>query len=157
MYKVRRLILHNVKTSDDWVEHTIRKSSASFLLTDEEFEFLYNLPKEYKYVEFDNEFYKFLKSSLKEQVYYDNNLYYLLFNEKQNNVLNNVKINKEVVKNHFYTVIEYPVNLVRLDDLVGVSRYILDNAKTNYTAFTNELYATYISVNTIESMVTRAI
>ncbi len=57
MYELRRLILHNVKTSDDWVEHTIRKSSASFLLTDQEFDFLYNLPKEYKYIEFDNEFY----------------------------------------------------------------------------------------------------
>ena len=46
MYELRRLILHNVKTSDDWVEHTIQ-----------EFDFLYNLPKEYKYIEFDNEFY----------------------------------------------------------------------------------------------------
>lgn len=57
MYELCRLIIHNVKKTDDWVEHTIRKSSTSFLLTNQEFDFLFNLPKEYKYVEFDNEFY----------------------------------------------------------------------------------------------------
>lgn len=57
MFTVRRLIVHNVRVSDEWEEHTIKKSSAVFLLTDEEFMFLRNLPREYKYHEFDNEFY----------------------------------------------------------------------------------------------------
>lgn len=57
MFTVRRLILHNVRISDEWEEHTIKKSLAVFLLTDEEFMFLQGLPREYEYHEFDNEFY----------------------------------------------------------------------------------------------------
>lgn len=57
MFTLRRLISHGVKVSDNWEEHQIRKSSAVFLLTDEEFMFLRELPREYNYHEFDNEFY----------------------------------------------------------------------------------------------------
>lgn len=57
MYELTRLISHAVRISDTWEEHTIKKSTESFLLTDEEFKFLYDLPREYNYHEFDNEFY----------------------------------------------------------------------------------------------------
>lgn len=57
MFSVRRLITHDVRISDEWEEHRIKKSSAVFLLTDEEFMYLKELPREYKYHEFDNEFY----------------------------------------------------------------------------------------------------
>lgn len=57
MFKLTRLIAHNVQFSDSWEKHQIIKSKASFLLTDKEFAFLQQLPKEYKYHEFDNEFY----------------------------------------------------------------------------------------------------
>lgn len=50
-------MVHNVKIADDWEEHIIKKSSAVFLLTDEEFVFLKELPQEYIYHEYDNEFY----------------------------------------------------------------------------------------------------
>lgn len=55
--EVRRLVAHNVQFSDQWEKHQITKSSATFILSDEEFDFLINLPREYQYHEFDNEFY----------------------------------------------------------------------------------------------------
>lgn len=48
---------HNVQFSDYWEKHQIVKSNMVFLLTDEEFMFLRELPREYQYEEFDNEFY----------------------------------------------------------------------------------------------------
>ena len=57
MYQLRRLIHHSVKESSSWEEHKIIKSSAVFFLSDEEFKFLQELPREYQYHEFDNEFY----------------------------------------------------------------------------------------------------
>ena len=57
MFELRRIMQHNVKQADQWEEHQIVKSSAIFYLTDEEFDFLQNLPREYNYHEFDNEFY----------------------------------------------------------------------------------------------------
>lgn len=57
MFKLTRLIAHNVQFLEYGEKHQITKSKASFLLTDEEFAFLQQLPKEYRYHEFDNEFY----------------------------------------------------------------------------------------------------
>lgn len=57
MYVLQRIISHHAEYRDTWEKHQINKSSEIFYLTDEEFEFLQNLPKEYNYQEFDNEFY----------------------------------------------------------------------------------------------------
>ena len=57
MYVLQRIINHQAKYSNEWEEHSIRKSILKFYLSDEEFEFLQELPREYKYHEFDNEFY----------------------------------------------------------------------------------------------------
>ena len=57
MYVLRRILKHSMKITDDWEEHIIRRSNDIFYLTDEEFEYLYNLPTEYNYHEFDSEFY----------------------------------------------------------------------------------------------------
>lgn len=57
MYALQRIITHRANYAEKWEEHTIRKSSQIFYLTDKEFDFLQNLPKEYNYHEFDNEFY----------------------------------------------------------------------------------------------------
>ena len=57
MFQLQRIIKHDVMQSDNWEEHNIRKDSKVFLLSNEEFDFLQNLPKEYNYHEFDNEFY----------------------------------------------------------------------------------------------------
>lgn len=57
MYALHRIIHHGVKKADDWEEHLIRKDKTVFFLSDEEFQFLQELPKEYNYHEFDNEFY----------------------------------------------------------------------------------------------------
>ena len=57
MYILKRIIYHSVKKSDNWEEHSIRKTVNSFLLSDEEFNFLQELPNEYNYEEFDSEFY----------------------------------------------------------------------------------------------------
>ena len=57
MYVLQRIIYHSIKTSNTWEEHLVKKDLTLFYLTDEEFNFLQELPKEYKYHEFDNEFY----------------------------------------------------------------------------------------------------
>ena len=57
MYVLQRIIYHNLKIADEWEEHSIKKDLTSFYLTDEEFRFLQELPREYNYHEFDNEFY----------------------------------------------------------------------------------------------------
>ncbi len=57
MYALQRIISHRADLADDWEEHLIRKSTKIFYLTDEEFQYLIELPKEYAYHEFDNEFY----------------------------------------------------------------------------------------------------
>lgn len=57
MFILRRIMNHNVKISDNWEEHLIKKANECFTLTDEEFDILLNLPREYKYEEFDHELY----------------------------------------------------------------------------------------------------
>lgn len=104
----------------------------------------------------DVAYYDKLKQSFKEQVYFNNNVYYVLFNEKLKDVLTITKLNKVLLK-YNYTLIEYPQVLVRLEDLTSVSEYVLDTATSLYTVFTNEIYAQFISVNTINQMINRAI
>lgn len=57
MYTLRRLLAHEVIIRERTEEHKILKSDQVFLLTDDEFMFLMDLPREYQYHEFDNEFY----------------------------------------------------------------------------------------------------
>ena len=102
------------------------------------------------------EFAKRLQMELSTSVYFHNGVYYLLFNDTIKEISVLIKIHKDLFKNN-YTIVEYPGVLVRLDDFVEVCNYVLNTATTLYTTFTNELYATYISINTIESMVNRAI
>ena len=108
------------------------------------------------YNSFDQNYYQELKNKFKELVYFNNNIYYLLFNQKLKELNVLIKLNKDLLKNK-YTIIEYPAPLVRIDDLVNVASYVLETATTNYTVFTNEIYASFISINTIEAMVNRAI
>ena len=105
---------------------------------------------------FDYDYYQKLRRQFKEDVYFDRGIYYVLFNEKLKELNMIMKLNKELLKGK-YTIIEYPSPLVRLDDLVGVSEYVLRTATTPYTVFTNEIYASFISINTIDTMVNRAI
>ena len=56
MYTLRRLLAHEVIVRERTEEHKILKSDQVFLLTDDEFMFLMDLPREYQYHEFDNEF-----------------------------------------------------------------------------------------------------
>ena len=106
---------------------------------------------------FDYRYYKELKDAFEERVYFNNDIYYLLTNLKTKDLLTKIKINKELFKNINYSIIEYPNPLIRLDDLVGASEYVLSIATTPYTVFTNEIYATFISIRTIDTMVSRGI
>lgn len=57
MFILRRVLNHGAKIANEWEEHLIKKSNKTFILTDEEFKVLSELPKEYKYEEFDHELY----------------------------------------------------------------------------------------------------
>lgn len=59
MYALNRLIRRLVKESDNWVEYVKRydKEVGTLYISDEDFDFLNSLPKEYDYITYDNELY----------------------------------------------------------------------------------------------------
>ena len=57
MYSIQRIIFHKYLKSDNWEENSIRTDLEVFYLSDEEMQFLLDLPREYAYHEYDNEFY----------------------------------------------------------------------------------------------------
>lgn len=57
-----------------------------------------------------------------------------------------------------FTLLQYPKQLVRLDDFIGLSKNLLSTSTSEIEIeFNNEIYANYISVNTISSCVNKAI
>lgn len=89
-----------------------------------------------------------------DNIYYINDIYYYIFTDKNSkNVIS--KLEKSGLKNISYTIIEYPDKLVRIDDLLGVTTYML--TKEGYVDFGNEIYACYISKSTICECLERAL
>ena len=89
-----------------------------------------------------------------DNIYFINNIYYYIFTDK--NVKNiTSKLEKAHLKDISYTIIEYPDKLVRIDDLLGLTSYML--TKEGYVDFGNEIYACYISKSTICECLERAL
>ncbi len=89
-----------------------------------------------------------------DNIYFINNIYYYIFIDK--NVKNiTSKLEKAHLKDISYTIIEYPDKLVRIDDLLGLTSYML--TKEGYVDFGNEIYACYISKSTICECLERAL
>lgn len=122
------------------------KSNVSNLKIEDRDDYLYNLFTD-------------LKGQLQTTVYLLDDIFVLLFD---NCSLKDVKkkVSKNLIKkyNLKYTLLQYPKLLVRLDDFIGFSKFILkENVINDEIEFTNELYAKYISVCTINSCVNKAI
>lgn len=101
-----------------------------------------------------NDIFNDLQKAFDSTVYFNNGLYYVLFDDvKIKDIQLKIKLYKELFNNVSYTIIESPNPLVRINDLIGVSEYVLSNAGLGYTVFSTELYASFISVNTIATNV----
>ncbi len=87
-----------------------------------------------------------------DNIYFVNDVYYYIINTNKNikNRIEGLRID-----DLSYTIIEYPDKLVRLDDLLGVTSFMLD--KPGYIDFGNEIYASYISKSTISECLERAL
>lgn len=122
------------------------KSNLSMISIDKKDDYLYHLFLD-------------LKAQYQTSVYLMDDLFVLLFDNYSTKDLK-----KKIAKNLFtkygckYTLLQYPKLLVRLDDFIGFSKFILKQENIDLEIeFTNELYAQYISVCTINSCVNTAI
>lgn len=102
---------------------------------------------------------KDLKDLFKLPIYLIDDLFVVLFDkEKALDILKKVKSNILKKYDCKYTLLQYPKQLVRIDDFIGLTKYLVNlNQNVNEIEFSNELYANYISVNTINSCVNKAI
>ena len=77
-----------------------------------------------------------------DNIYFINNIYYYIFIDK--NVKNiTSKLEKAHLKDISYTIIEYPDKLVRIDDLLGLTSYML--TKEGYVDFVTEINISFFS------------
>lgn len=69
MYALTRLIRRVVKQSDNWVEYIKRYDNPTnvIYISDEDFDYLESLPREYDYITYDNELYIDRHPSLLEE------------------------------------------------------------------------------------------
>ena len=124
----------------------IIKSNVNNLKLEEKDDYLYNL-------------FNILKDKFNQPVYLNEDSFIVLFDN-----LSVKDVKKKFSAKFFekynckYTLLQYPKLLVRLDDFLGLSKYLLDQDSMNSEIeFSNELYANYISVNTVCSCVSKSI
>lgn len=94
-------------------------------------------------------------------IYLVNDVFIMLF---ENKTVKEVRknIGKALFKKYSckYTILSYPKEVVRADDLIGFSKYLLNLGSLDNDLeieFTNELYAKYISICTINNCVNKVI
>lgn len=100
-----------------------------------------------------------LKDHYQTAIYLMDDMFVLLFDDYTVKDLKK-KITKSLFKKYDckYTILQYPKLLVRLDDFIGFAKFILkQEIVETEIEFSNELYAKYISVCTINSCVNTAI
>ena len=106
----------------------------------------------------DADVYTYLKSNIDELIYYINETYFIVSEKLKPGECKKLlkKITDKFKKDYLScTMFEYPTNLVRLDDLLGLVNYML--SENGIQEFTNSTYASYISQSTITECVDKAI
>lgn len=102
----------------------------------------------------NNEVFNKLFTTFNDNIYLINGIYYYITSDiSSKNILK--KISNMNLDCYSYTIIEYPSQLVRKEDLLGLTTYLLQSK--GYVPFTNESYASYISKSTIIECLEEAI